>query len=158
MTHCIDPEGCIGAQVGERFVDVDNRPTREIAAEGKRPGDKTVEAGFLADLVDHAAGGAAAKEDGRRPFQNLDFLKIERVTIVVAEVAQAVQEDVAAGDKASDRWRVAHGAEFACSKGDAGHRSYRVVEVGYRTIFELLARNGVDRLRYIDERNGELRQ
>jgi len=56
-------------KAGSGSSTVDNRPTREIAAEGKRPGDKTVEAGFLADLVDHAAGGAAAKEDEEGPFR-----------------------------------------------------------------------------------------
>jgi len=88
-------------QALDRLVDISGEP---IGAVGSDRGGQVLDRRqlwLLADLVDHAAGGTAAKQDRGRSFQHLDVLQVERIAIVAAEVANPVEVEVVAGREAT---------------------------------------------------------
>ena len=112
----------------------------------------------LADLIDDAAGRAAAEQDGGRTLQNLNLLHVEGIAVIIPDIALTIDEHVGAGDKAPDCRRGAQRFEFAGPDRDAGNIAKCVVEVRDRAVLEQLLRNRVDGLRRIDERFGEFGQ
>ena len=58
------------------------------------------EVGDLGDLVDDAAGRAAAEGQRRRTLQDFDAVDVEEVAVVLANVAHGIEEEIAARGKA----------------------------------------------------------
>ena len=85
------------------------------------------QAGDLGDLVDDAAGRAAAEHQRRRPLEYLDRLGGEQVAVVLADVADAVEEQVAAGREAAQvEDLVGLRAAFRGRVADARHVAQRI--------------------------------
>ncbi len=91
-------------------------------------------------------------------MQNRDLLHIERVAIVAAEVAHAVEEDIVAGGEASDGEVVALCAAFARGDADAGHVAQGIAQCGRSLVLDDVLGNDIDGLRRVDQRLRELRQ
>ena len=77
--------------------------------------------GFLVDLVDDTAGGAAAKQHGRRATQHFDAVVVEGVAFVLRRVLHAVDHQIAdSGYGKAAQADVLVGAVLGGGKGDAG--------------------------------------
>ena len=111
----------------------------------------------LAGLIDNAAGGPAAERHRRRPLQHFHFLHVERIAIVAAEVAHAVDEKIVARGEAADGQVVALRAAFARCQADARNVAERVAQRGGALLIHHLARHFVDGLRRVRDWLGVFR-
>ena len=84
--------------------------------------------GNFARLIHDAAGGAAAEGDRGRALQDIDVFVVERIAVVAAEIAHAVEENVVARGEAANGEVVALRAAFAGREADARHVAQRVAQ------------------------------
>ncbi len=103
-------------------------------------------------LIDHAAGGTAAEGDRRRALQDRDFLHVEGIAIVAAEVPHAIEENVVARGKAADSQIVALGSAFSRGQADAGNIAQSVPQRGRALVLNDVLGNDVDGLRSFNQR------
>jgi hypothetical protein len=152
------PEGrhAEGRAVGQLPVQVGGRAVVVVGAGRQAHLAAVMQAGLLADLVDHAAGGAAAEEHRRRALEHLHRLQREDIAAVLAAVAHAVEVDVGAGREAAQVDVVADHAALAGAQGDAGHVAQRVLQRGGRLRVEHLAVQHGDGLRHVAQGGLEL--
>ena len=61
-------------------------------------------------------------------MQDVDVLVVERVAIVAAEIAHAVEENIVARGKAANGQVVALRAAFACGEADARYVAQRIAK------------------------------
>ncbi|MCY1222471.1 hypothetical protein D9M72_345660 [compost metagenome] len=111
---------------------------------------------LLADLVDHAAGGAAAEQHRRRPHQHLDLLEREGIAIVLAAVAEAVQVNVGPRREAVQVDVVADLAAFGTADGDTRHVAQRIGQRADALRFHQRLVHHGDRLRHVAQVGGQL--
>lgn len=146
-----------GARWAEWLVQVHRDPA--LGPVAHRAGE-LVEGGELrrlGDLVDDAAGGAAAEENRGGALQDLDRLQVEGVAAVLAEVAYPVDVDVVARRESAQREVVTlPAAALARGEADAGHGSERVAEGEERPLLEDLLGEDGDRLGGVLDRVGQL--
>ncbi len=146
-----------GGRVAEGLVEVEGGPPLGSAADGAADLVERGELRRLADLVDDAAGGAAAEQDRGGALEHLDRLEVEGVAGVLAQVAHPVDVDVVAGREAAQGEVVALApARLARGQADAGHRAQRVAQGEHRALVEHLLRDDGDGLRRVLDRVGEL--
>src|SRR6185312_4029339 len=111
--------------------------------------DERMQLRLLALLVDDAARRAAPELDPGRAFEHIDLGVIERVAVIVAEVAHPVEEDVVLRAKAADGKVVALRTAFACGKADARRIAKRITQRGNTLVSKDLVgdcRNGLRRV------------
>ena len=115
--------------------------------------------GLLGDDIQCAAGGAAAVDGRRRPFEDLDLLGEEILADAHRGIADAVDEDVVAGIEAADEKAVAEGvAALAGAERDARGGARHVLEAGGVLVLEDFLGEDGDALWRIGDRLGELRR
>ena len=113
-------------------------------------GGGDVLAGFLADAVDEAAGGAAAVQDGGRALDDIDALDVGEVAEVQGVVAEAVDVLVGNGREAADGDLVT--LAVTVREGHAGHVLQGVLHGVDMLVFQDTGRNDVDGLRHVAQR------
>src|SRR5579862_1398919 len=96
----------------ERLIDVERCPAGEIGSGGNTARDESSKCRGFARLIYDPAGGAASERDRRRALKHLDFLHVEWVTVVAAEIPHAVDEKVVARRETADGQIVTLGAAF----------------------------------------------
>ena len=106
----------------------------------------------LGDVVDGAAGRAAAEGESRRPLVDFNLVGIEQIARVPARIAETVAENITARGKAADDRAVALLAAFASRKRDSRYRTQRVFHADGALFLDDLLRHDVDGLRRILER------
>ena len=113
-------------------------------------GSGDVLAGFLADAVDEAAGGASAVQDGGRALDDVDALDVGEVAEVQGVVAEAVDVLVGNGREAADGDLVT--LAVTVGEGHAGHVLQSVLHGVDVLVFQDTGRNDVDGLRHVAQR------
>src|SRR5947209_1861267 len=103
IAHSIQPKSCTRPELRDRDVDVYIRAPRPVSAAHEATGGEVLQPRCFAGLINNTSGRAAAECDGGRTLQNFYFLRIERIAIVAAEIAHAVNEQIVAGGEAADR-------------------------------------------------------
>src|SRR6185437_8927367 len=78
----------------EPYVVIEREPVQAGAAEGERQIAEVRERGHLADLIDDAAAFSMTEQHRSGTHDDLDALHVERVAIVVAEIAHPVEIEV----------------------------------------------------------------
>ena len=137
-----------GSGAAEGLVEVEGRASLGPAAHRAADLVERGELGGLADLIDDAAGRAAAEQHGGGALEHLDRLQVEGVAGVLAEVADPVDVDVVAGREAAEREVVTlTPAAFARGQADAGHGAERVAQGEHRALLQHLLRDDRDGLR-----------
>src|SRR5262249_38082955 len=116
--------------LADRFVDVRGDALGCIAAKRQTAVDERTAQRSLALLIDDATSRTAAESDRRGSLEHVDILIVERVTVIAAEIAHAVEEDVVACGKAADGEVVALRAAFARRQADACDIAQRVAQGG----------------------------
>ncbi len=154
--HQIEPQGRSFAEIGERLVDVGRCPPGPIGPEHQGAVCERAERRQLAVLLDDAAGGAAAEQDRSGTFKDLNILQIERIAVIAAKIAHAVEKNVIAGGKAADRQAVALRGAFPRGEADAGDVAQGVAQRRDPLVVHQLAGHRLDRERGIEKRLGEL--
>ena len=101
----------------------------------------------LADLVDDAAGRAAAEQHRGRAAQHLDPVEVEDVALVERGVADAVDEDVAAGGEREAAQADVFLAALGRLEGDAGGVVQRLLHGVDAAVFHQLLGDDGHRLR-----------
>ena len=89
-------------------------------------------------------------DDG--PCSTSTSCSVERIAIVAAEIAHAVDEEIVAGGESADGQVVALRAAFAGRQADAGNVAQRVAQRGDALLLHHLLRNGGDGLRRVEQR------
>ncbi len=84
--------------------------------------------------------------------QHRNFLHVERIAVVTAKVAHAVEEDIVAGGEAANGEVVALRATFACGQTDAGNIAQRIAQRGRALVLNNVLGNDVDGLRSLHQR------
>src|SRR4029077_12221648 len=92
-----------------------------IGAKVQSSSHETVNARDLGFLIDYAAGCATTEGHSSWALQHFHLIHIERVAVVAAEVAHAVEEDVVARSKTADGEAVSLGSAFTGGEADAGY-------------------------------------
>ena len=92
------------------------------------------------------------------PFSTSISLQVERIAVVAAEVAHAVEVEVVARVESAQRQTVALSAGLARGQADAGDIAQRVAHRGDALILHQLLRDHGDRLRGIEQRLRQLGQ
>ena len=113
-------------------------------------GGGNVLAGFLADAVDEAAGGATAVQDGGRALDDIDAFDVGEVAEVQGVVAEAVDVLVGNGREAADGDLVT--LAVTVGEGHAGHVLQGVLHGVDVLVFQDTGRNDVDGLRHVAQR------
>ncbi len=130
MSHQVESYRIPVAGIPQRLVDVGNEAPGNVRAEVSLGNDEWMVHWGLAYLVDHAAGRSAPEGHGRRPLQHLNLLVIERVAVVAAEIAHAVEKDVIAGSKPAQGKVVPLRASLAGCQADARSVPQGVAQCG----------------------------
>ena len=92
------------------------------------------------------------------PFSTSIALQVERIAVVAAEVAHAVEVEVVARVEAAQCEAVALRAGLAGGEADAGHIAQRVAHRGDGLVLHQLLRDHADRLRRVEQRLRQLGQ
>src|SRR4029079_10996270 len=106
----------------------------------------------LRDIVDGAAGRAAAEGKRRRSFVDLDTINVEKIAGVPTGIAKPVAENIATGDEAADDRAVALLPALTGHERDAGDRAQRILHRGEAPFLDFLLRDHVDGLRRVEQR------
>ena len=105
----------------------------------------------LADLVDHPASRAPAKQHRACALEHFDFFVVERVAVVLRHVALAVAVHIIESSKTAQNHLVAAAAAFAGGKGDAGDVLQHVFQIGRALLGHQIMGHHTHRLRHILE-------
>ena len=151
--HRVDPE-C--RRLADLLVHVGEDALVAVAAERERCGAALAERRHLADLVDEAARRAATVEHRRGSAQHLDPVEIERLAVVLRDVAHVVEVEIADGRVAAQRDVVADPAAFAGIEGEARDVAQGVLHGVGTAVLHELARHGRQRLRDVACRQWQL--
>ena len=138
-----------GGGIGQRLVDVGGAAIEIVGADGGGQFHLFAGKRGLADLVDHATGGAATEQHRAGALQHLDALVVERVAVVLRHVALTVAVGIAKGGEATQDDGVAGAAALTGDEGDAGHVFQHVLHVDVALVGDQLAGDHRYRLRYI---------
>ncbi len=117
-----------GRGVTELLVEVGCGAEIVVGAHGGGHGAPIHQHGLLGDLVDDAAGLTPTKEHGGRTAQHVDLFQVEDLPVVLGDIADAVQVEVAEGVKAPQIHAVADTAAFAGVEGEAGDVAQGVLQ------------------------------
>src|SRR6185312_11172931 len=74
------------------------------------------------------ARGTAAERDRRRPLQNRDLLRIERIAVIAAKVAHGVHKEIVTRGEAANSEAVSLRPALSCGQADAGDIAQRVAQ------------------------------
>ncbi len=107
-------------------VEVAQHPQEAVAAAGDADHVGVVQERLLGDLVDHAAGRAAAEQHRRRAAQQLDPVEVEGVAVVEARVVDGVDVQVVRHREAAQPHVLL--AALAGEEADAAHQPQRLVQ------------------------------
>ena len=104
---------------------------------------------LLADLVHDAAGGAPAKQHGRRAAQHFHPIGVEHVTVVLRNVAHAIEVNIARRAEAAQADVVADAAALTGLEGDADDVFERALEAVLALVMNQLVVDHRQRLRNV---------
>ena len=155
--HHIHAEGGAFAQGGERHIDVRGGAAGSIRTAIEGAGEGSQQGRHLGRLIDDAAGGSASEGGRRGSLNHVDFLQVEGIAVVAAEIAHAIDIEIVARAEAANRQIVALRAAFAGRDADAGHVAQRVAQRGGVLLRHDLLADDVHGLRHIAERFGVFR-
>ena len=152
VAHGIQAKGSGRAKERNRRIDIDGGASRVVGAEIDTNGQELIQIRHFARLIHDSASRTAAERHRRRPLQNLDFLSIERIAVVAAEIAHSVNEEVVASGETANGEVVALRTAFTGGKADTSHIPQSVAQGSVALLRHRLLRNNVDGLRCIDQR------
>ena len=88
----------------------------------------------LADLVHHAAGGAAPEQHGGRAAQNFNAVVVKGVSVVLGNVTHTVEVNVTSNAETAQADVVSNAAAFARFKRDANDVFERALEAVFALV------------------------
>ena len=151
--HGVEAQRGVAAQ---RHVAVGRRAIEIVAAEDCGRGFQRRQCRGLADLIDRPTRGAAAEENGRGPFDDLERIKIEAIARVDGRIANAVEEEVVERGETAQIDRVAARGTFTGIERDAGDIPERFLEACRGLILDELLADDRNRLRCVLKVFGQL--
>ncbi len=128
-------------------VEVAHRAQVAVAAERGVDLMAVEQARQLADLVDRAAGGAAAEQHRGRTAQHLEAVVVEGIALVEGRIAHAVDEHVAGGLQREAAQTDVLLAALGRQEADAGRQLQRVLHGVEIAVVDQLLGDHRDRLR-----------
>ena len=130
-------------------VEVARQPVVLACAVGVRGLVLVHQQGRFVDLVDHATGGAFAKQHGGRAFEHFDAVEVEGVALLQGGVFHAVGVDVTGLKQREAAQAHIFFTGFACQEGDARGGAQHFTEIVLVAIRHQLFREHGDRLRNV---------
>ena len=107
----------------------------------------------LADLIDQAAAAPTAEDQGGRAFEHLDRVGREKIAVVLADVAHAIDEDILIErETAQIEQYIGLGSAFGCRVADPGRVAQCLVTAWSRFASESALAVPVDELRDVAKR------
>jgi hypothetical protein len=100
LQHRVDAQR---STIADDDIAVHGDPSLFVAAERRRDLRLPAQRRELRRLVDHAACRTAPEQQRRRALQDFDGLDVEQVAVVFADIAQRVEEDIAAGRESASQ-------------------------------------------------------
>ncbi len=129
-SHHVHAEGGALTQGGDGEVDVGGGAAGAIGAAIEGAGEGAQQVGHFGGLVDDAAGGTAAEGGRGGSLHDVDFLQIEGIAVVAAEIAHAIDVQIVARAEAANGQIVALRAAFAGGDADARDVAQGIAECG----------------------------
>ena len=95
---------------------------------------------------------ASAERRRRRPLQNLHFLRVERIAIVTAKIAHAIDEQIVARGESADGEVIALRPAFTGREAYPGNVTQRVAKRSCALLLHELMGHDSNSLRSIEKR------
>ena len=158
MQHQVEAHGAVGADAIQGLVAVQGQAVVVVGTQAAADAGEIAAQRLLGDLVDAAAGGAAAAEHRIGALDDFHRLDVEGVGAVgLGAVAQAIDLHVGVGAEAADIDAVARATTaLAGGEGDAGDIRQHLTQAQGLLFFDHLLRHHADGLRGIEQRRGVL--